>query len=751
MDKIKYLCRLALLIVFLSACTLKEEDIINSNTPETPGTVINGMMENIILSGIVTDTDGNPVSGVTVSSGESVETTNSAGLFSFSSVDVVANRSVVRFSKPGYFDLIRSFKSNKEDVWEVVISKKGNSSISTTSSFSSSSAKTLSAGGMKIDLAQNGYITDSTGKSFSGEVNAEMLYLDPNNENFADMMPGGDLAAVRSNGNDALLVSYGMTYVNLTDSEGNKLQLKEGSLATLTFPIPEGMDENPHESIPLWSFNENTGLWEEEGEAKLIDNVYIGQVKHFSWVNLDYPEEQAEIEGYVKDDQGRPVPKGTIINVGQVTTKTAADGYYKQSVPAKEDFEISVQSKNYGNYRNIYSRPIKALEPKEVKRIDITLPTLFRVYGRIFNEAGGTNIASIYLTYGNEKSLSVVSGYDGQFSIFAPDGYNGEAALNIITVDKDIITKDIVLGGYDVNVGDIIISSTTKSGGQLHVELSNGTQVTFDIDGTSNNGDELSGVIIFDNQLIVTPGNSDGFASFEMLVENYEESKNSYEDVTIYLVNESQQLNSNVNNKVSINKKSGKYVFELEGHGNYYWIDAETDAYLYDSDVFFSANDITLDMIMSAKSYRNVNPKEIGVPSYTPVLSSKAPLMTVISESYFGNGVTINYNGTKNDFKTLKAQADKSGIKKIYEEEDSGYFYIVYYSNNKMIQLEYDSEGDVVDENFDPVNGYPQISVIALENVPSEIWNYFSDTRSYHDKDPDFLKKSLNILKTMRR
>ena len=110
---------------------------------------------------------------------------------------------------------------------------------------------------------------------------------------FEGMMPGGDLSAQRTDGSSTMLLSYGMTAVNLTDNNGNKLQLKEGSEATLTFPIPVSMKDNLPASIPLWSFNEKTGLWEEEGLAELKGDVYVGKVKHFSWVNLDEPSDTA--------------------------------------------------------------------------------------------------------------------------------------------------------------------------------------------------------------------------------------------------------------------------------------------------------------------------------------------------------------------------------------------------------------------------------------------------------------------------
>ena len=703
---------MALSVILVSACSSSNDDDNNPVNPVNPGTVVNGVMKDIALSGIVKDTDGNPVAGVTVATGESVVTTNAAGLFSFTKVDVVSNRSVVRFTKPGYFDVVRSVKSETEDVWDVVICKKSNGDFSSTTTYTSSLAKDLKAAEMKIALMQDGYVSDATGKAFSGQVNAEMVYLDPNNENFAEMMPGGDLAAVRTDGSEAQLVSYGMTAVNLTDNDGNKLQLKDGTPATLTFPIPEGMTDNLPASIPLWSFNEATGLWEEESEAVLQGDVYVGQVKHFSWVNLDYPEKQATIEGYVKTDNGRPVAAGTVINVAQVTATVKAGGYYKQTVMANEDFEISVKSKNYGNYRNVFSCPVKALEPGETKRIDITLPTLYEVSGRIVNNAGGANIASIYIGYGSKKTTSVVSKTDGTFSFYAPEGYSGTATLYVTTLDGDVVTRDITLGNSNVNVGDIVIQALTGSGGQMTVKLNDGTTATIDIQNPADNGQE-GGVLIMDNRLTVLEDASET-NYFGLQIEGYDASKNTFENASVGLRDGSQQLYSEGNASVTVSKKSGKFIFGISGTGYYYNSNGK-----YDENAIFSADNVTIDLYMIMNSYRNVNPKDIGAPSFTPVLSSKAPLVNVISESKEGTGVIIYYNGTRSDFQTLISQADKSGIKKVDEDEDDGCIEIMYYSNNKLIMLEYDPEGKTVNDDFNASDNDPQIYVAAMENVPA--------------------------------
>ena len=180
--------------------------------------------------------------------------------------------------------------------------------------FNASTAQTLTAGGMTIDLPKNAYRIDGDDETYSGKVKTEMVYLDPNHDSFAEMMPGGDLAAVRSDNSRVALLSYGMADLNMFGNNGEKLQLRKGVKAQLTFPIPTGMESDRPASIPLWSFNEKTGLWEEEGSATLQGDVYVGEVSHFSWVNLDWPENQGLVMGYVKDTDGNRLP-GVRVNL----------------------------------------------------------------------------------------------------------------------------------------------------------------------------------------------------------------------------------------------------------------------------------------------------------------------------------------------------------------------------------------------------------------------------------------------------
>ena len=72
-------------------------------------------------------------------------------------------------------------------------------------------------------------------------------------------MPGA-LIADAANGNTVVLGTLGMMAVELTGASGQKLNLKQGSQATIEFPAVT--DYTPSQ-INLWYFDEEQGRWQE--------------------------------------------------------------------------------------------------------------------------------------------------------------------------------------------------------------------------------------------------------------------------------------------------------------------------------------------------------------------------------------------------------------------------------------------------------------------------------------------------------
>lgn len=734
---------LLMMLMTFASCS-KIQDLLNEGDDDdddggiNPPELVEGRMEDIALSGIVRDASGTPIEGVSIVSGSSAATTNTDGFFEFDQIQVVSvrnDRSVVRFSKAGYFDVVRSMDADDDAAdgasWEVVMCKKENNDFTSIKTYSSSSDQTLQAGEMKIDMPQDGYKVDGTGVGYTGKVKSEMVYLDPNNERFSEMMPGGDLAAVRSDNSSAQLVSYGMTDLNIYAENGDKLQLKDGSKAKLTFPIPAGMGENPPASIPLWSFNEKTGLWEEEGSAALQGNVYVGEVAHFSWVNLDYPEKQGTVYGYVKDDTGKVLP-GVRLSIGQLLASTVSksDGYYSHEVPANTAFSITVKDLYYGGIDQKVSVKVPALSPGEKRQVDITLPHLVRVYGKVMNERGDGIRSSVWVQTDKAKTEVLQTDKDGNFNVYVPKDMKGKATVHARTYRGDEVSKDITIKDKDEYVELIVSGSGGVNTNMIHIFSDVLGNETWPIPTYTS---PISGVVILDDAMTLIPEEKANiFMSIK--IPHYDKEKTTYTDnVTAYVANQAEkrlfQTMQGKEMKCTVQRNGNEFVFSLEGDGVFakgVSVDGDADEPEYDENAKLVGKMMSYQLLASAKTLRNIKPVDAGFPSVTPQLEAKAPLALLITESLnLGKGGIVYYNGGSSDYQTLKNAAAKLGLTNMGEDNEDGDMYVLFYSAKKkiLITLEYDSEATgVTDKNtYADADDYAPISMTILDGISEDV------------------------------
>lgn len=725
-----------------TACSDSDSGSAAVDPGYVPVTLADGMNTRA-LAGIVRDASGNAISGVTVTSGSETAKTNSAGMFTFSKVQVKGNRIIVSFEKEGYVTVTRACDTYKTENWNITLIGKNEAGRATTTTLPAASGGTVAVGKMKVDLPAGGFKVEG-GAAYSGTVNVEMAFVSPDEKDFADMMPGGDLRAVRAGGDDAELLSYGMVAVSLTGTSGQKLNLADGKTANVSFPIPESLKDKTPATIPLWSFNETTGKWEEDGEAKLVGDHYEGTVKHFSWWNLDYPSEQGNVEGVVRDEKGNAVPN-LKVHVGQRVTLTNAYGYYRQAVPAGEDFGVAVLPEDYGDV-GAAEITVTALKPYEVRKVDLTLTTLYRISGRLLN---GTTpiIGAIQLSYGGKTKPAIINNSDGTFTMYAPQGYTGPAQLSI-TTGAGRKTVDITISKADVNLGDINFTSAPTSKNtitvvptdaaipsfvielpELQAEINNDGSILIQIprDGSHEWDGESEGLNMFFVNLMDTPDGPSAFAEFMGIFGGYFFDSSRY-DCTGKVV------------KI----EGDKLIFTISGTGNLDKHDASGD---YSGSCVYSSGELTATITLKYEKLFNVMPREVGFPSFTPQLSTPAPYVVVqtMSGYTYGRGGRICYNGTAADVENLKAQAKAAGLVEYtktdglpatYLNPTTGEYEIDpnlyrYYKDGKYVQIRYNPSAEAFDYSVLKTSSFqglmPQISVYAYENVPEADINGWGD------------------------
>jgi len=139
-----------------------------------------------------------------------------------------------------------------------------------------------------FDAAAGGTVTTGEGASVAippgaldatGEVTAYLAWLDAANDATLSALPG-DFTTDQGE----TLESFGAVAIEVRDGLGGLVNLATGQTAAASIPVSTtGTD-----SIPLWWFDESTGLWVEQGTLTgCASGTCAGDLAHFSWWNAD--------------------------------------------------------------------------------------------------------------------------------------------------------------------------------------------------------------------------------------------------------------------------------------------------------------------------------------------------------------------------------------------------------------------------------------------------------------------------------
>lgn len=293
----------------------KDVSFIGNPDPGIPNVVLPDPIK-ATLQGNITDENNKPAAGVGVTVGSATAVTDGSGYFRFTDAALDKNTSLVTAEKPGYFKGYRVFSATAgTNQIFIKLIKKTLAGIVTASSGGTATLPN----GIKISLPAGGVVTALSGSAYSGNVNVYAAYIDPSAGDIAQTVPGS-FVATNKNGKRVVLSSYGMLAVELESTAGEKLQIKAGSVASLTTPIPSSVLAAAPSSIAMWSVDDKTGIWKEEGTATKQGNNYVGDVKHFSFWNCDYPFDAVTLSLTVQTGGKMPLTYATVR-----VTKTSAD------------------------------------------------------------------------------------------------------------------------------------------------------------------------------------------------------------------------------------------------------------------------------------------------------------------------------------------------------------------------------------------------------------------------------------------
>ena len=271
----------------------------DDNDPNNPSASSSG---NVL--GTVKSTWGSGISGVTVSVGNLTSITNGQGWFSIPEV-TPGTRVQVKYELDGYVStskVINVIVGQATFVEAVLVS------IGATTTVGTSGGTVYANNGATVTFGSNAF-------SNSGTATVEATYFDPTSSYFVDAFPG-DFTGNQS-GTEGTLESFGFIDVNLTDNNGNAINLASGQTAEIRIPIPYSLQSTAPNSIPLWYYDENDGIWKADGTGTRVGNEYVGTVTHFTSWNWDRLYNVCYLSGRVVDGDGNPVNHAYVTMDGQ--------------------------------------------------------------------------------------------------------------------------------------------------------------------------------------------------------------------------------------------------------------------------------------------------------------------------------------------------------------------------------------------------------------------------------------------------
>jgi hypothetical protein len=391
--------------------------------------------------------------------GNKTVTTDSKGFFRIVKAGLDKKTSLVTAEKAGYFTAYRVFNatSGANHVMIQLIQKTLAGTIAATG------GEVTLTNGTKISLPANAVVKKGTTTAYTGAINVYAAYIDPTSASIAMRVPGSFLAE-NTNDERVVLTSFGMIAVELESASGEKLQIASGVKATLTAPIPSSLQSSAPATIPMWYVDEQTGLWQQEGQATRNGNNYVGDVSHFSFWNYDISANAIVLSMTLKDVEGGALVHAqvrlTLANNGwQSYGWTDSIGQVSGYVPNGQVMLLEVLDP-CGNA--LYSQNIGPFTSStNLGNITVTNSTqsIVHIKGKLVNCTGG-NVTDGYaiVTIGNVSRYATVNS-TGNFDLTVTRCSSSPATCDIISVDNTTSQQGTATG--------ITITTPTTNAGTL--------------------------------------------------------------------------------------------------------------------------------------------------------------------------------------------------------------------------------------------------------------------------------------------
>jgi hypothetical protein len=444
------------------------------------------------VTGLIVNENDLPLAGASVKSGTNSATTDSRGYFTFKNIGLDKFTAMVNVNMNGYFTAYRNFSARADGVHFVKI-KLIRKTLTATVTAAAGGSINL-ANGSQVILQPASVIVKATGQPYTGTVNVYSAYIDPTAADISATVPGS-FTGIDAANQRTILQSFGMLAVDLQGSAGEALQIAANKTAKLKFTIPASLTSNAPATIPLWSINETTGIWQEEKSATKNGSFYEGDVSHFSFWNCDAPTYTIKFQMTLKTPAGAPL-KNTQVRITRLNGRGSSYGYTDSLgwvggiVPQNESLKLEVitrcndisYSQNIGPYTADVNLGDITITPDVITTVTIT--------GTV-NNCAGQPVTNGYVQAYFDYTAYNAPITNGQFNLTFTRCSNSNANVSITATDN-AANQQSTATPYNVSSG------TVNTGAIAACGTSTLQFIDYTLDGTaysfssSNNTDSIT-------------------------------------------------------------------------------------------------------------------------------------------------------------------------------------------------------------------------------------------------------------------
>jgi uncharacterized protein YfaP (DUF2135 family) len=292
-----------------------------------------------------------PVAGATVTAGGTTVTTGADGTFTIPGL-TQADRVPVTITAPGHAQIVR-ITSVTGSIVTTVPTQMLTIAASVSIDAAVGGAATVPGSPAQVTVPAGAIVT-STG---TAPTQAVLVRVTPINLTQSPGLLTGDYRTT-NNGADAWLESFGAASVVLTDAAGGSYNFATGQSATIRIPASTRASTLPN-SVPLYWFNEATGLWVQEGTATLggtaPNQYYEGSIARAGDWTAAQVISTVLVSGCVVDETGAAVTRARVEAEGVTysgMSNALTDGYGNFSVPVRTNATAIVSARSATSLSN---------------------------------------------------------------------------------------------------------------------------------------------------------------------------------------------------------------------------------------------------------------------------------------------------------------------------------------------------------------------------------------------------------------